>query len=340
MCSTTAPISSGELIPKERSATWLDPESFAFDAKGNLYLSSSKIYKQTPTGEVTTLFETVVAPSPFVYPSIYPSIMDASGNLYFADQARNRLFEIPNASSCEGVQRPLINNVLNAASYGSSVAPGELVTFFGFSLGPALGVGPSIVGGNRFDTKAGGVRVLFDGVPAPVLYASTRQVSAVVPFGVAGQSVTEIVVELNGVASDPLNASVFDASPGIFTRDSSGQGQAAAQNQNGLPNGPDHPAAKGSTIVLFATGAGVTKPASLDGVIAGASPPMPVLPVTATVDGQPAKVAYAGGAPFEINGLLQVNIVLPATARSGAAIPVVIQVGTQRSPDGVTIAVQ
>jgi uncharacterized protein (TIGR03437 family) len=324
--------------PLASASTWEFPQSFAFGAKGNLYYSglSGKIYNQTSAGDVSTLFYNV---SPGTV-SIYPLTTDSSGNLYFADQARNRLFEIPNASSCGGAQRPMIRDVFNAASYNSSVvAPGELVTFFGFFLGPANGVGPSLIGG-RFDTQAGGVRVLFDGVRAPVLYASASQVSAVVPFGIAAQTGTEIVVEVNGIPSDAVAAGVFDTVPGIFTRDSSGQGQAAAQNQNGSQNSSDHPAAKGSTIVLFATGAGVTKPASLDGVIAGASPPTPVLPVTATVDGQPAKVAYAGGAPFEINGLLQVNIVIPATARSGAAIPVVIQVGTQRSPDGVTIAVQ
>jgi uncharacterized protein (TIGR03437 family) len=314
------------------------PQSFAFDAKGTLYYSgvNGEIYRQTPGGEVSTLFYNV---SPGTV-SIYPITLDSSGNLYFADQARNRLFEIPNAGSCEGPQPPLTNNVFNAASYSTSLAPGELVTFFGFSMGPAQGVGPSIVGGNRFDTQAGGVRVLFDGVPAPVLYASAGQVSAVVPFAVASASATTIQVEANGLASDPINASVFDAAPGIFTRDSSGQGQAAAQNQDSTPNGPSHPAPKGSTIVVFATGAGVTTPASVDGVIAGASPPKPVLPVTATVGGQPAQVAYAGGAPFEINGILQVNIVIPASAQSGPAIPLVIQVGTVQSQSGVTVAIQ
>jgi uncharacterized protein (TIGR03437 family) len=315
------------------------PQSFAFDAKGNLYYSglTGEIYKQTPAGGVSTLFYNV---SPETISTIYPITTDSSGNLYFADQARNRLFEIPNAASCVGPQPPLTNKVFNAASYSLGIAPGELVTFFGFFLGPAQGVGPSIIGGNRFDTQAGGVRVLFDGVPAPVLYASAGQVSAVVPYSVAGASVTAIEVEVNGLASDPINASVFPAAPGIFTRDSSGQGQAAAQNQDSTPNGPSHPAPKGSTIVIFATGAGVTTPASLDGVIAGASPPKPVLPVTATVGGQLAHVAYAGGAPFEINGILQVNIVIPASSQSGPAIPISIQVGTAQSQDGVTVAIQ
>jgi uncharacterized protein (TIGR03437 family) len=116
-------------------------------------------------------------------------------------------------------------------------------------------------------------------------------------------------------------------------------GQAAAQNQDSTPNGPSHRAAKGSAIVIFATGAGLTFPASVDGIIAGASPPKPVLPVTAAVGGQPAQVSYAGGAPFEINGILQVNIVIPASAQSGPAIPISIQVGTAQSQGGVTIAI-
>ena len=323
------------------NTNWTSASGFAVDAHGNLYLTGGGILKQTPAGALSTIWDMIV--SPYFYEALFPLTFDASGNLYFGDQARNRLFEIPDAASCQGAQRPLVSGAspVNAASYNTSFAvPGELITIFGFFLGPTQGKGPTVVGGSRFDSQTGGVQVLFDGIPAPMLYASAGQVSAVVPYGIAGQSMTNVEVDFSGATSDLRAVEVGEAAPGIFTRDSSGQGQAAAQNQDGTPNGPSHPAPKGSTIVIFATGAGVTKPASVDGAIAGASPPVPVLPVTATVGGQMAKVAYAGGAPFEVNGILQVNLVIPEGASSGSAIPLAIQVGTAQSQTGVTIAIQ
>jgi uncharacterized protein (TIGR03437 family) len=61
--------------------------------------------------------------------------------------------------------------------------------------------------------------------------------------------------------------------------------------------------------------------------------------VTATVGGQNATVVYAGGAPGEVAGLMQVNVVIPAGIQTGNAVPVVLRVGSVFSQAGVTVAV-
>jgi uncharacterized protein (TIGR03437 family) len=325
------------------SGSYFLSPAFAIDAQGNVDVATGagKLLKLSPAGVWSTLWDTILSPN--TNDAMFPLTMDPAGNLYFADQIRNRVFEIPNAVSCTGPQRPLIpfSSVYNAASYASSsVAPGELVSFFGNYVGPAQAAGPSVIDGNRFDTQAGGARVLFDGVPAPMLYASAGQVSAVVPYGIAGQTATQVSVEFNGTLSDALTVPVVDAFPGIFTADSSGQGQTAATNSDGLPNSPSHPAAIGSTITFFITGAGVMTPAAVDGVIAGATPPTPMLPVVVTMGGEPATVTYAGGAPFEINGVLQVNVVIPALAPNGSNISLGIQIGKAQSQGAATVAIQ
>src|SRR6185295_16548454 len=68
--------------------------------------------------------------------------------------------------------------VVNAASYeGGAVAPGEIVTILGSGLGPASLV--SSRGDNgRLPAAVAESRVLFDGVPAPMLYASSQALSA------------------------------------------------------------------------------------------------------------------------------------------------------------------
>ena len=49
----------------------------------------------------------------------------------------------------------------------------------------------------RCDNLAG-VSVLFDGTPAPVIYASALQTSVVVPYEVVNQTTTEMQIEYNG----------------------------------------------------------------------------------------------------------------------------------------------
>jgi hypothetical protein len=67
--------------------------------------------------------------------------------------------------------------VLNLGSQlPGPVAPGELVTLIGSGLGPSSPVQP---GGN---TMAGGASVLFDGMPAPILYAGIDEIQLVVPY--------------------------------------------------------------------------------------------------------------------------------------------------------------
>src|SRR5262249_17779423 len=62
------------------------------------------------------------------------------------------------------------------------VSPGLIVTFFGARIGPAAAAGLRLDSAtNRVATETGGVRVLFDGTPAPMVAAIASQVSAIVP---------------------------------------------------------------------------------------------------------------------------------------------------------------
>jgi uncharacterized protein (TIGR03437 family) len=64
------------------------------------------------------------------------------------------------------------------------VTPGEIISIFGTNFGPATGLTASIgTEQTGLPTQLGGVQVLFDGVAAPLLYASSNQINAIVPFG-------------------------------------------------------------------------------------------------------------------------------------------------------------
>ena len=51
-------------------------------------------------------------------------------------------------------------------------------------------------------------------------------------------------------------------------------------------------------------------------------------------------IAYAGPAPSLVEGVFQVNVRIPASARRNANLPVVVQVGDKMTQQGVTIAVR
>ena len=67
--------------------------------------------------------------------------------------------------------------------------------------------------------------------------------------------------------------------------------------------------------------------------------PSPFLVVTAMVDGQPAVVQYAGGAPRFVAGLMPVNVVIPVNISPGATVPLVMNLADIQSQGGVTITV-
>jgi len=228
--------------------------------------------------------------------------------------------------------------VLNAASlFAGPVAPGEMLTLLGANIGPASPQKPS---GSSTSTVLDGTTVSFDGTPAPLLYAAINQLNTIAPYGISGKTSTQVIVTQSGMAVAGLLLPVAEISPAIFTMDGSGVGQAAILNQDQAMNSPSNPALKGSVITLFATGAGQTDPPGIDGQVASASLPKPLLPVSVQIGGLDAKVLYAGAAPGLVAGLLQVDCVVPPASPSGPAIPITVVIGRASSQAGVTLAIR
>jgi uncharacterized protein (TIGR03437 family) len=235
---------------------------------------------------------------------------------------------------------PAIGAVANAASnLSGAIAPGEIVVLFGSSFGPAQLTSAHAGSDGLYDAQLAGTSVQFNGISAPMIYASSTQVAAIVPYEVTGNN-AQVAVTYQGQSSAPTTVAVAAAAPGLFTLGSTGQGQAAAVNQDGSINTSSAPAPVGSIISLYATGEGQTSPAGVDGKPATAPLPTPVLPVTVTIGGVTINdLQYVGGAPGEVAGLLQINVQIPAGITAGSAVPVLIRVGSATSQAGVTIAV-
>jgi uncharacterized protein (TIGR03437 family) len=182
--------------------------------------------------------------------------------------------------------------------------------------------------------------VLFDGVPAPMIYTSAGQLAAIVPYSADGKATVMAQVESNLVKSDPIQAPVAATVPGLFALNASATGAGAILNQDGSVNTPANPARVGSTIVLFGTGEGQTSPPGVDGLIATAALPKPAAPVSVTIGGQDAKVEYEGAAPLEVAGVIQINVDVPLNAITGDAVPVIVKIGNAISQRNLTVSIR
>ncbi len=228
-----------------------------------------------------------------------------------------------------------------ASNLTGAVAPGEIVALNGFGIGPPIFTPARVDAQGTYGTLLAGTRVLFNGIPAPLLYAWERQVSAIVPYGISGTT-AGIQIELQGVMSEPIAVSIAPSAPGLFTLDSSGTGLAAALNEDGSLNTASKPAKPGSIVSFYATGEGQSSPFGLDGKLVTTPLPKPLLQVEVTLNGQPAEVLYAGGAPSLVAGLMQINARVPQydpNVGLTISMPVSVTIGTASSQPGVFIFV-
>jgi hypothetical protein len=111
--------------------------------------------------------------------------------------------------------------IVSGASFlPGAVAPGMVVSIFGSGLGPPGGASLQLDGGGLVKTELQGSRVLFNGVPAPLIFSSANQVSVIAPYALANEAVARVVVECGGVRSAPVELAVAESAPGLFTYDS------------------------------------------------------------------------------------------------------------------------
>jgi uncharacterized protein (TIGR03437 family) len=245
---------------------------------------------------------------------------------------------------------PVVQVVVSAASFaGGAAAPGELVTLFGSSIGPDTPSGLAVTSG-YVTTMLQATAVTIDGMNAPLIYVSKDQITVQVPYSVSIGTAKAVSVTVNTQTSSGT-VDIAAVSPGLFTLDGSGLGQAAAltfSQSSGLyaVNGASAPARAGDIVLLYLTGEGdyATSITNRTGyVVPSTLSPLPQVtpsPVV-TIGGAPAVVQYAGPMVGGILGLLQINAVVPDGAAKGAAVPVSVDFGNGHvTQAGVTLVVK
>ncbi len=229
--------------------------------------------------------------------------------------------------------------VVETAAYGSPVAPGDLIAVFGADLSANIAGATSLPLPDELLTTS----VSIDGESIPLLYTSSGQVNAVVPYDLSIDVQHQLLVERDSSLSVPQSVIVGVARPGVFTVNSSGTGQGeiftwdAAGNQ--ILADQNAPAKAGDILVIYCSGLGAVTPP----LVAGTATPLTFLTttvdtLTATIGGKPAVVMFSGLTPGS-SGLYQVNAVVPDGLPSSDTTPLQLTISGQRSAI-VTFSVQ
>lgn len=213
--------------------------------------------------------------------------------------------------------QPQLAAVAHAASYaGPAIAPGQILTLFGAQL-------------DRLTAAK------LDNRPAHILYSTPNQTAIIAPSTLSPGTPAKLTLTRAQQETLPYALRVIPALPGIFTQDGSGRGPAAALNQDASFNTAQQPAAPGSIVVLYGTGLGPLLQPLPDGQPAAAASLALAFQsgqLTATVEGQPATILYAGSAPGLIAGVDQINLQLPPTLPAGE-VRVQLTAGSRSTPE-------
>src|SRR5579863_2626856 len=229
-------------------------------------------------------------------------------------------------------QQPILyhRGTVNAASLApfglpnAPIARGSVFTVFGENLGPTQSPTlafplSSTLGGVSLSVTQGTVTT-----QAFPVYVSPAQVNAIMPSTVVAGLATLRLTYLS--KSNAITIQIADSAPGVFAVSSGGYGPGIVQNYITAENQPINssvaPAAAGQTIVIWGTGLGpVTFPDNVAPTAGNVA-----APVSVTIGGQPATVAYSGRTPC-CSGVDQIVVTVPNNAPLGCWVPVVVNAG-------------
>jgi uncharacterized protein (TIGR03437 family) len=300
----------------------------ALQATVDTYLTPSKA--QTPTYTLTGL-----APGTHVLGIVATGTHSAAsgGSWVWVDG-----FQV-SGSVTAGLPAIGAGGVVSAASFtappNNQVAPGQIVSIFGQNFLASGGASASVL---PLPTQLGpqNTTVTACGYAFPLYDVFPGQIYAQIPLECPAAGVATATVTVGG-QTGTQTFTLAPASPGIFTVDGSGAGDGVIVHADNSLVDAAKPASAGEEVVIYATGLGATNPSFATGTAANQINTT-ALPVSVTIGGKAATVAY-GGLTQGCVGLYQVNAIVPSGLTGSQ--PVVITVGASYSSRaGVTMQLQ
>lgn len=247
---------------------------------------------------------------------------------------------------------------VDASSYAHASSPGQIAAAFGVGF-PANTNITALATTTPLPTKLSNVSLRLNNIQAPLFFvgvggaqgAGAFQINYQVPYQLQ-PGLAKLEVLNNDVVVTTGYVIVGSVAPGVFTVTATGKGQAVAVNEDFSLNGDPaqtptaRPEARGKIVTFFANGPGgqFVNPANGQVLNPISGTPAPASPIYATastpivtIGGVPATVTFSGLTPGLV-GLWQLNVMIPANAPVGNAVPVEIKLN-RKITNQTTIAV-
>jgi uncharacterized protein (TIGR03437 family) len=201
-----------------------------------------------------------------------------------------------------------------------AVSPGSIVQIYGTDLATVT----ESTGTVPLPTTYKGTRVIVGDYEAPLYYVRPDVLIAQLSGEIKPNQNATVVVEVGNAITIPEHVQIVSVKPGV----SNIEGRLIAQHADYTLVDENRPAKRGETLIMYLVGMGAANPPVPSGTPTPVSGELsrPLIQPAMTIDGQPAQVAFAGMTPFAI-GLFQINFVVPANARTGVPLEVVVKQG-------------
>jgi uncharacterized protein (TIGR03437 family) len=253
------------------------------------------------------LFATYLPKAPYLF-------RVAGGLVYFPETVSNAVGPTLTILDRAANPVPLLARLTDWSGDSLPFVPGNIITALGAQIGPAVHVQRPLDVDGRLATAAGGVRVLLDGTPAPILSASEEQIIFQVPLAYKpGSKTSTLVIEQDGapVLTRPLGPNTGRGLLVVSGRNA--PDWLRVRNEDGSLNGPDSPASPSSVVRFFVAGASVTDVPLVQGELDHAVLAKPVVrpEVRFGLDQEPAEVVSYAQAADQLAGIMEMRARLP-----------------------------
>ncbi len=205
--------------------------------------------------------------------------------------------------------------VVNAASYGTTIAPDSLASIFGSNLSAATAQAVLDSKG-QLPTVLGQTSVEINGVAAPLLFVSPGQINLLAPDGLTPGTATVVIRSTTTGQAQSGTALVAATAPGVFSLDTSGSGPGAILNAVSFRAAP-------FVVLTDDGGAGTQTVLAVYGTGLRFADTVTALAQDSSGNRYSMTVQFAGAAPGFF-GLDQVNVLLPPDVDGAGAVSLVL----------------